>query len=86
MDYLAPTAADSCPAEVVHLETPSAFSEIGAKGMGEGGLIGEPAALLNAVTDALRHTGVAFDHIRVLPEEALAALSSGSGAAKGGVP
>ena len=53
MDYLAPTAAELCPIEIVHLETPSAFSETGAKGMGEGGTIGAPAAVLNAVNDAL---------------------------------
>src|SRR6201995_1914971 len=34
MDYLAPTAAEMCPVDIVHLETPSAFSETGAKGMG----------------------------------------------------
>ena len=42
MDYLVPTAAEMCPVEVLHLETPSAFSETGAKGMGEGGMIGAP--------------------------------------------
>jgi carbon-monoxide dehydrogenase large subunit len=74
MDYLAPTAAEMCPVEIVHLETPSRFSETGAKGMGEGGTIGAPAAVLNAVNDALSGTGVRFDHIPVLPHEVSAAL------------
>jgi carbon-monoxide dehydrogenase large subunit len=74
MDYLAPTAAELCQVEVVHLETPSLFSETGAKGMGEGGTIGAPAAVLNAVNDALSDTGVRFDRIPVLPQDLSAAL------------
>ena len=35
MDYLAPTAAEMCAVDIVHLQTPSKFSETGAKGMGE---------------------------------------------------
>ena len=60
MDYLAPTAAEICPIEIIHLETPSAFSETGAKGMGEGGTIGAPAAVLNAVNDALGELGASL--------------------------
>lgn len=75
MDYLAPTAAEMCAVDIVHLQTPSGFSETGAKGMGEGGTIGAPAAVLNAVNDALSGTGVCFDHIPVLPQEVSAALS-----------
>src|SRR6266487_2291654 len=75
MDYLAPTAAELCPIEIVHLETPSAFSETGAKGMGEGGTIGAPAAVLNAINDALSGTAVCFDQIPVLPTDLHAALS-----------
>jgi carbon-monoxide dehydrogenase large subunit len=74
MDYLAPTAGELCPVDIVHLETPSAHSETGAKGMGEGGTIGAPAAVLNAVNDALADAGVSFDHIPVLPQEVAAAL------------
>jgi len=77
MDYLVPTAAELCPVEVIHLETPSRFSESGAKGMGEGGMIGAPGCVLNAVNDALAGTGVSFDHIPVLPGEISAALAGG---------
>jgi carbon-monoxide dehydrogenase large subunit len=83
MDYLVPTAAEMCPVEVIHLQTPSAFSESGAKGMGEGGMIGAPATVLNAVNDALASTGVSFDHIPVLPAEVCAALA-GPGAGETG--
>ena len=75
MDYLAPTAAEMCAVDIVHLQTPSNFSETGAKGMGEGGTIGAPAAVLGAVNDALSDTDVRFDHIPVLPHEVSAALS-----------
>ncbi|WP_163512450.1 xanthine dehydrogenase family protein molybdopterin-binding subunit [Fodinicola acaciae] len=69
MDYLAPTAAEIPPIQIFHLETPSQHSETGAKGMGEGGTIGAPAAVLNAINDAL---GSDFDHIPVLPHQVLA--------------
>jgi len=75
MDYLAPTAAEMCAVDIVHLQTPSKFSETGAKGMGEGGTIGAPAAVLGAINDALSDTDVRFDHIPVLPHELSAALS-----------
>jgi aerobic carbon-monoxide dehydrogenase large subunit len=78
MDYLPPTAAETCPVDVVHLETPSRFSDTGAKGMGEGGMIGAPAAVLNAINDALSGTAAEFDHIPVLPEEVSAALAAES--------
>jgi carbon-monoxide dehydrogenase large subunit len=71
MDYLVPTATEICPIEIHHLETPSQFSENGSKGMGEGGTIGAPAAVLNAVNDALAHKGIEIDHIPVLPEDVL---------------
>jgi carbon-monoxide dehydrogenase large subunit len=75
MDYLAPTAAEMCDIDIVHLQTPSRFSETGAKGMGEGGTIGAPAAVLSAINDALSKAGVSFDHIPVLPQDLSAALS-----------
>jgi carbon-monoxide dehydrogenase large subunit len=75
MDYLAPTASEICDIEIAHLETPSRFGETGAKGMGEGGMIGAPAAVLNAINDALKPAGVSFDHIPVLPADVCAALA-----------
>jgi aerobic carbon-monoxide dehydrogenase large subunit len=86
MDYLVPTAAEMCPVEVIHLQTPSAFSESGAKGMGEGGMIGAPGCVLNAVNDALSGTGASFDHIPVLPAEVCAALAGGARDGARGAP
>ena len=70
--------SELCAVDIVHLQTPSQFSETGAKGMGEGGTIGAPAAVLNAVNDALADTGARFDHIPVLPQDLSAALGGSS--------
>lgn len=53
MDYLLPTAADLCDIEVEHLETPSPLTVGGFKGIGEAGTVGAPAAIANAINDAL---------------------------------
>jgi carbon-monoxide dehydrogenase large subunit len=74
IDYLVPTAAEIPDIDVEHLETPCAFTETGAKGMGEGGTIGAPAAVLNAVNDALRHTGAELDAVPITPEQVHRAL------------
>ncbi|GHE76893.1 dehydrogenase [Amycolatopsis deserti] len=76
IDYLVPTATEIPDITVSHLETPCAFTENGAKGAGEGGTIGAPAAVLNAINDALRHTGVELDTTPVHPQTVLAALDA----------
>ena len=58
MDYLVPTAMELPPIETVHLEYPSPRNPLGIKGIGEGGAISPPAALANAVEDALAPFGV----------------------------
>jgi aerobic carbon-monoxide dehydrogenase large subunit len=67
MDYLVPTAAEIPRVEIHHLETPCAYTETGAKGMGEGGTIGAPAAVANAVADAVAHLGIEIDRIPITP-------------------
>lgn len=52
-DYLMPQAPEMPMIEVHHIETPTPLTPLGAKGLGEGGAIGPPAALANAVTNAL---------------------------------
>ena len=61
-----------------HLETPSALTESGAKGVGEGGTIGAPAAVLNAVNDALAHTGVELNDTPIARETVQRALEQAS--------
>lgn len=53
MDYLLPTSMDAPEISIRHLETPSTNHELGTKGTGEGGTIAAPAAIANAVADAL---------------------------------
>ena len=53
MDYLCPTAPDLPPLTSAHRETPSPFTPLGAKGLGEGNTMSTPAAIANAVADAL---------------------------------
>lgn len=53
MDYLCPTAPDLPPLKSGHRETPSPFTPLGAKGLGEGGTMTVPCAIANAVADAL---------------------------------
>ncbi len=52
-DYMPPTAHEIPPIELHHMETPSRKSITKAKGLGEGGAIGAPAAVINAINDAL---------------------------------
>jgi carbon-monoxide dehydrogenase large subunit len=56
-DYLVPMAAEMPDIDVAHVETPTADSELGAKGAGEAGTAGAPGAVLNAVNDALAPLG-----------------------------
>ena len=69
MDYALPRA-DSVPAlEIGHLETPSPLTPGGVKGMGEGGTIGAPAAIANAVADAARGLGVRIGRLPISCQE-----------------
>jgi carbon-monoxide dehydrogenase large subunit len=56
-DYLVPMAAEMPDIEVGHVVTPTADSELGAKGAGEAGTAGAPGAIMNAINDALRPLG-----------------------------
>lgn len=56
-DYLMPGAAEMPSIQIEHFETPSPNTEFGAKGMGEGGAIAPPAAIISAINDALRQAG-----------------------------
>ncbi|MEX0368292.1 MAG: xanthine dehydrogenase family protein molybdopterin-binding subunit [Ruegeria sp.] len=58
MDYALPRAADLPPLAIHKIETPTDANALGAKGVGEAGTIGAPAALLNAAIDALSPLGV----------------------------
>ena len=69
MDYLLPTALEVPAMDVLHLESPSPNTPGGWKGMGEGGSINAPPAIVSAVNDALGRLGVpAANHTPLTPE------------------
>ncbi|HEX3713818.1 MAG TPA: xanthine dehydrogenase family protein molybdopterin-binding subunit [Trebonia sp.] len=67
MDYLLPTAADVPVIEYAHVETAPGPGPGGYKGVGEGGAIGAPPAVVNAVADALSPFGVTVTRLPLTP-------------------
>jgi carbon-monoxide dehydrogenase large subunit len=78
MDYLLPTAAEVPDFEYGHVVTPS-NTPGGYKGLGEGGAIASPPALLNAVADALAPLGVTLTEQHLSPSKVLALIESAAG-------
>jgi carbon-monoxide dehydrogenase large subunit len=68
VDYLVPSACEIPPMLVVHLESESPTTLGGFRGMGEGGTIGAPAAVANAVADALAPLGIEINELPATPE------------------
>jgi aerobic carbon-monoxide dehydrogenase large subunit len=73
-DYLVPGAAELPDVKIVHLHTPTPYTEYGVKGMGEGGAIAPPAAIANAVRDALASLGAEVNETPLTPRRVLAAI------------
>jgi carbon-monoxide dehydrogenase large subunit len=73
-DYLMPTLAELPEVESVLIENPVAGSPIGVKGAGEAGIVGSPAAVANAVADALGPAGSAVDRLPLTPARIRAIL------------
>ena len=67
LDYCMPSARQIPPIRVAHLFTPSPLNPLGVKGLGEGGAMAPPAAIANAVEDALRTRGVRIDATPITP-------------------
>jgi carbon-monoxide dehydrogenase large subunit len=76
MDYLVPTAMEVPAIETVHLEYPSPRNPLGIKGIGEGGAISPPAAIANAVEDALAPFGVRVTRTPLGPSQVLELLAT----------
>jgi len=68
VDYLVPAASEIPPMQVVHRDAVSPTTLGGFRGMGEGGTIGAPAAIANALADALSPLGIAIDELPMTPE------------------
>src|SRR5213593_3180746 len=76
MDYAVPKADDLPLIETVHLECPSPRNPLGVKGLGEGGAISPPAAIANAVEDALAPFGVRVTETPVSAARVVALLQA----------
>jgi carbon-monoxide dehydrogenase large subunit len=73
-DYLVPMSGEMPDIDVGHVVSPTAESELGAKGAGEAGTAGAAAAVANAVNDALRPFGAIIAEIPLTPQIILKAL------------
>jgi len=76
-DYLLPSATELPPVKIDHMETPSPYTEFGVKGIGEGGAIAAPAAIANAVNDALRPLAAELLVSPITPQRILDAIARG---------
>jgi carbon-monoxide dehydrogenase large subunit len=74
MDYLLPTTMDVPPIRVGHQTFPSDRNPLGAKGVGEGGAVAAPAAVISAVEDALGPGAVRLTRIPLGPERIVGAI------------
>ncbi len=73
-DYLVPMAGEMPDIVCAHIETPTLQSQLGAKGVGEAGTAGAPAAVMNAINDALAPLGARVTRMPFTPERILQAL------------
>jgi aerobic carbon-monoxide dehydrogenase large subunit len=73
-DYLVPMAGEMPDMVIAHVETPTKTSELGAKGAGEAGTAGAPAAVMNAINDALSPLNATVNVQPCTPERVLMAL------------
>lgn len=75
-DYLVPTSMEVPSIEVSHVETELPSNPGGFRGMGEGGTIGAPAAIANAITDALAHLEIEVNDLPATPERLFRLVST----------
>jgi aerobic carbon-monoxide dehydrogenase large subunit len=77
-DYLVPTASDIPDMQMIHLHSPSPLNPLGVKGVGEGGAVAPPAAIANAISDALAPLGAEFNQTPITPERIVQAIRTGA--------
>ncbi len=73
-DYALPGASEVPALRIEHMQPPAPYTRFGQKGIGEGGAIGPPAAIANAVNDALRPLGVRIDRLPITAQRVVAAV------------
>ena len=76
MDYAMPRADDLCPIATGSNPVPTALNPLGAKGAGEAGTCGAPAAVMNAINDALKPLGARVTSQPITPTVILQALGT----------
>ncbi len=76
MEYMLPNAREMPRVTLIHQHSPSPLNPFGVKGVGEGGPIAPPAAIANAVADALRPLKVEFNKTPIAPHHIVAALDA----------
>jgi carbon-monoxide dehydrogenase large subunit len=79
MDYLMPTSVEVPHIDIAHLVSPSPFTPLGIKGMGEGGTVSPGSVLAGAIADALRPFGIRFMELPITPEKIVAAVRKANG-------
>jgi len=84
MDHLLPTAMDVPSVEKAHLVTPSPFTPFGVKGTGESSINGAPAAIANAISDALAPLGIEITGLPANPGRLLPLIWAARGQVVGG--
>ena len=75
MDYALPRASDSPSMELRHQQSPSPLNPLGVKGVGEGGAVAPPAAIANAISDALAMFRAEFNATPIKPEHIVKAVA-----------
>lgn len=78
-DYLLPGATEVPAIRIEHMANPSPYTEFGQKGIGEGGAIAPPAAIVNAVNDALKPLGAEITELPATPRRIIEAIRAARG-------
>ncbi|MCL4765031.1 MAG: xanthine dehydrogenase family protein molybdopterin-binding subunit [Hyphomicrobiaceae bacterium] len=81
-DYILPGPTEVPDIRILHMETPSPYTRFGQKGLGEGGAIAPPAAITNAVNDALEGSGAELLVSPITPRRIFQAIAEAPGAAR----
>jgi aerobic carbon-monoxide dehydrogenase large subunit len=79
-DYMLPGATEVPDLRIFHMETPSPYTRFGQKGIGEGGAIAPPAAITNAINDALRPLNAELLATPVTPQRIVEAIAAAANA------
>jgi len=83
LDYILPGPTEVPDIRILHMETPSPYTEFGVKGIGEGGAVGPPAAILSAVNDAFRPLGIELHGVPLTPDRIVDAIVAAETAREG---